>query len=83
MATTGDLEALIYFTTAANPPFNGLLRPEPNNPSTTRQIPIIIHYPFIQSFIVCTMYATSSSLTQGPAGRHSPVLKISSSTPLV
>ena len=26
----------MYFTTAANPPLNGLFRPEPNNPSITR-----------------------------------------------
>ena len=29
-------ERLGYFTTAANPPLNGLLSPEPNNPSITR-----------------------------------------------
>ena len=35
------------------------------------------------SLMHSTIYRTSSSVTYGPAGRHIPILKISSSTPLV
>ena len=34
--TTSALEALMYFTTAAKPPFKGLFNPLPNNPSITK-----------------------------------------------
>ena len=36
MATTVAGEALMYFTTAAKPPLNGLFSPDPNSPSITK-----------------------------------------------
>ena len=41
------------------------------------------NHPTIPSLMHSTIYLTSSSVTYGPAGRHIPILKTSSSTPLV
>ena len=78
MATTMAGEELMYFTTAANPPLNGLFRPEPNNPSITKWSGVraggtnwvLISWNFTSSII------STSSLLVWQSGESSPfVLK--------
>ena len=76
MATTIAGEELMYFTTAANPPLNGLFRPEPNNPSITRWSGVraggtnwvLISWNFTSSII------STSSLLVWQSGESSPLV---------
>ena len=43
---------------------------------------VIGFYPIMLALMVSTIYLTSSSVTYGPAGKHMPILKIASDTPL-
>ena len=78
METTMAGEALIYFTTAANPPLNGLLSPEPNNPSITRCSDVSVggtNWVLI-SWKVTSSIISTSSLLVWQSGESSPfVLK--------
>ena len=55
--------------------------------ATSTSRPLIAHQPIayltIASFMLSTIYFTSSSVTYGPAGKQKPTLKSFSSIPLV
>ena len=83
MATTVAGDALMYFTTAANPPLSGLFSPEPNKPSITRWSSVRAGGAnwVLTSWKVISSMISTSSLLAWQSGESSPlVLKRKTST---
>ncbi len=74
IATTIAGEELIYFTTAANPPLNGLFSPEPKSPSITKWSGVRVggtNWVLI-SWNVTSSAISTSSLLVWQSGESSP-----------